>query len=74
MKRISKLVDYPTPVKSRGGCKVSWAYYATEAEARECAIAARRNARVLEAQGYDFGYMAPGAVNEVDGLFEVCLP
>lgn len=71
----SRLRDYSKPVKTRSGCKVSWAYYATEAEAKECGIAARFNAQILEAQGYDFGYQSPGSISKTsDGLYEVCLP
>lgn len=71
---MSKFRDYPAPVKTRGGCKVSWAYYATKGEACECAAAAWHNARILEREGYDFGYMTPGEIRSVDGLYEVCLP
>lgn len=69
-----KFRDYPAPVKTRSGCKVSWAYYATEAEAEQCAEAAYYNARILEREGYDFGYQTPAVIKQVDGLYEVCLP
>lgn len=75
---------YPTPVGTDCGCKVSWNYYATKAEALVCSVAARHNAVIAEGQGYDFGYCCPGLVRYVhydDGLpkehagrWEVCLP
>ena len=87
--KASKYLPYPTPVKQRGGCKVSWNYYDNEDDAKACSDAARRNAQLQAALGYDFGYCAPGSIEkkkpdaiykefgkdlEVGGLFEVCLP
>lgn len=84
--------DYPVPVRSRGGCKVSWNYYRTREEAEICAKAARHNAEIALADGFDFGYCAPGTIREMppgsatvntryrgpvedlSGLYEVCLP
>jgi len=73
---------YPKPVKTRVGCKVSWNYYRTEAEAEACAEAAKRRAVVQARLGYDFGYCAPGSIRVISssdddglvGLYEVCLP
>ena len=71
---------YPDPLRRRGGCKVSWNYYATEAEAQACAAAARHNARIDAAAGYDFGYQTPGAIcapgqgDNRSAEYEVCLP
>ena len=75
---MSKHMPYPTPIRTRGGCKVSWNYYVTEAEAKECAAAAKHNARIQANLGYDFGYCSPGSIVPVEiagtKLFEVCLP
>lgn len=85
----TKYLPYPEPVTSRSGCKVSWNYYVTEDDANACSKAAIHNAKLDRAQGYDFGYCAPGQVVkmasdaryrelgkvlEVGGLYEVCLP
>jgi hypothetical protein len=74
----------PASVAMRSGCKVSWLYFATEQEAQAAAIIALHNAEVAEAEGYDFGYQAPGAIRFVkdqtgeaaryNGLWEVCFP
>jgi len=79
--------QYPTPDARRGGCKVSWHYYADKAKADKCAEAARHNAVIAEREGFDFGYCAPGSLTripatagikhggvDVSGMFEVCLP
>lgn len=49
-------------IHERYGCKVGWATYDNESEARARAVeeSAKRDARA--AQGYDFGYQWPGAV------------
>lgn len=81
---------YPTPVKQRGGIKVSWNYYDNEADAKKCSEAAYHNSLIDASLGYDFGYCAPGKIRkmepgatyqepdgkdlEVGDLFEVCLP
>jgi len=73
--------DYPEAVTFRSGCKVSWRYYENEHAALEAALAAKNNARILRAKGYDFGYQSPGAVRRMpeswgkfSGLWEVTLP
>lgn len=79
-KTASKTKPYPAPQKRRSGMKVSWNYYASEADAKVCAEAAVSNARVYAAMGYDFGYQWPGSISkpmetgEYAGLWEVCLP
>jgi len=78
-------IQEPTPKTFRVGCKVSWNYYETEAEALIAAKAAIHNAAVQESRGYDFGYQSPGSVKqmkpdlkgewaEFSGLWEVCMP
>lgn len=68
-------MKYPKPVSQRSGCKVSWHTYDDRAKAEECAIAAKHNAEIAEAQGYDFGYQCPGSIDtKADGTFEVTLP
>ena len=70
---MSKLKPYPKPVASRSGCKVSWNYYDDEETAKAASAAARHNARVLEEQGYEWGYQSPGSVHldKATGRFEV---
>lgn len=78
----SEWQQYPTPVRHRGGCKVSWNYYRLESEARQCARIAVENAVIAQEEGFEFGYCAPGSVRRVRdefggmyrGLWEVCLP
>lgn len=70
---------YPRPVKTQVGIKVEWGYYADEATARACADAARSNAAILAAEGYDWGYQVPGAVTltaegQFAGLWRVTIP
>lgn len=73
--KTSKLMPYPPCQDERVGCKVSWYTYVNEADAKEASRAAEHNARILEAQGYDFGYQAPGHVSkQPDGRFEVTIP
>lgn len=72
--------DYPASQAYRGGCKVAWRYYASEADAKKASKLAVREARALEKQGFDWGYMVPGMVtfrndgSQYTGLWEVCLP
>jgi hypothetical protein len=78
-------LSYPEADEYRSGCKVSWNYYRDEARAKEAAIAARHNAKLQMAQGYDFGYQCPGNITKMrsnfDGewakyndMWEVCMP
>lgn len=78
--------SYPKAEGTRSGCKVSWLYYSNEADAREAAEAAKVNARLDEAMGYDFGFQSPGTYFQVgavpltgeyakfNGMWEVCIP
>lgn len=75
----TKWRPYPPPVQTQVGCKVEWGFYADEATARACADAARSNAAILAAEGYDWGYQTPGAVTqiaegELAGLWRVTIP
>ena len=71
----TKYVPCPhTPISSRGGCKVEWAIYATETEAKDVAAWARKEAARKAGLGYDFGYCVPGSIERVKNGFEVCLP
>jgi len=65
---------YPTPVKMRSGAKVGWLYYRTKEEAVKASYRAKSRAKLLAAQGYDFGYLTPGTIRETDGLWEVVIP
>lgn len=73
---VKKYVPMPAhpQVSCRGGCKVSWATYATEEQAREVAEWAEKRAEQKAEQGYDFGYQCPGSITKTDKGFEVCLP
>jgi len=44
------------------GCKIGWAYYDREDEARERAEKESKLRGLRLAQGYDFGYSWPGTV------------
>lgn len=77
--------DYPDYQQLRSGIKVSWYYYASEADAKKASEAARHNAQIQWNLGYDFGYQSPGHVvlmgnpepygrKELAGLYEVCIP
>ena len=67
---------YPeNTVRERSGCKVGWRTYATREEAEVCSEAAKHNAKLDAALGYDFGYQAPGSIStNSDGTFTVCIP
>lgn len=66
---------YPKPLKMKHGCKVSWKIYGDREAAEEASKAADHNARIDLALGYDFGFMVPGTITEMDdGTFSVCVP
>ena len=68
-------MSYPVQDGTRVGCKVSWYIYAEREDAEKASKAAKHNAVVQEAFGYDFGYCAPGSIAKLaDGRFEVCIP
>lgn len=70
-----KYQAYPTPIKHRVGCKVSWRYYDNEADAKKAAEIALKERYRKEAQGYDFGYCGPGSyIKMTDGTFAVTCP
>lgn len=76
---MERYMQYPQEDDRRSGCKVSWNYYRDKAKAEECAKAAVHNARLQEQAGYDFGYCAPGSIEQIKkgdraGMYEVCLP
>jgi hypothetical protein len=82
-KPASKYLPYPKEDGLRAGIKVCWLYYKNRDDARTASMAAVHNARVQESLGYDFGYCAPGSIEQVDssrgmperiGMFEVCIP
>lgn len=84
-KQGKKLVYLPYPKNDgmRSGIKVSWYYYKSRDAARDASMAAAHNARIQENLGYDFGYCAPGSIEQVGenrgmpqylGMFEVCIP
>ena len=72
---MTKRMQYPPCQASRCGIKVGWRSYADKTDADKCAEAARHNAEIDRADGFDFGYNAPGSISQTDdGLFEVCIP
>lgn len=72
---MSEFRSYPKPASVRSGCKVGWYTYTTREEAEEAAAAARWNASIKSAYGYDFGYTPPGTIRETaDGEFVVTIP
>lgn len=58
-------------VSYQAGCKVSWYVFSTEAEAIEAAKVAKHNAKIDEANGYDFGFQIPGEIRQVHNGWEV---
>lgn len=74
--------SYPKPVSIESGCKVGWYNYLTAKDAREASVAARHNAAIKVSLGYDFGYCAPGSIEEryvldhgvILSAFRVCVP
>lgn len=47
---------------THAGCKVAWATYNDEAEARAAAEKAEKDAVRKASLGYDFGYCVPGEI------------
>ena len=81
----SEYIQYPECQDQRTGCKVSWLYYDSKEDAEKACIAARSNARLYAALGYDYGYQAPGYQAEWavpgnwpqagdKGRWQVCIP
>jgi hypothetical protein len=74
------MTKYPEPKHRRSGCKVSWNYYETLAEAEAAADVAKAEAIELEKLGYDWGYQSPGFIRLQEsngfypGLYKVCIP
>lgn len=62
------------PISQRGGCKVGWATFATEDEAKTASAWAIEEAKIKAGEGYDFGYCAPGSIDKNKAGYEVCLP
>lgn len=61
------------------GCKVGWQYYSTKEEAEEAAKAAYSLAVSKANRGYDFGYLIPGTISEINhheygNCFSVIVP
>jgi hypothetical protein len=70
---------YPKADGQRSGVKVGWRYYRDLDAAKACAAAAKHNAQIYAAMGYDFGFCAPGRVTaqldgEYAGMYSVCIP
>jgi hypothetical protein len=47
------------------GCKIGWAYYDNEDEAKERAKAEERNRERKFELGFDFGYSWPGSIQHI---------
>lgn len=70
-----RYMTYPSAQNVEHGCKVSWRTYTDQHDAETCAEAAKHNARLDEALGYDFGFAIPGEIKETeDGRFRVTTP
>lgn len=74
-----KLKDYPPHDGYEGGCKIARYYYRDRKDADEAVKAARYNGQIMAGWGYDFGYMAPGALTRIAtgeraGMYEVIIP
>jgi len=65
---------YPVAVKQRSGNKVGWIYYESEEQALIASAMAFKNAQIMMAQGYEFGYCSPGSVEKQGNLWCVCIP
>lgn len=66
---------YPTPVRERHGCRVSWYTYADLKTARQASTQASKEAVAMKRRGFDFGFMTPGCITKTkDNMFEVVIP
>lgn len=75
MTKKRKHKPYPIAKHEESGCKVGWLTYDKEEDAKTASKAARYNAEILAAQGYDFGYQAPGEIRRTSaGEFVVVIP
>jgi hypothetical protein len=54
--------NYPKPIRSESGCKISWYYYDNLKDAEKASIIAAEEGVRLWNLGYDFGYQTPGCV------------
>lgn len=68
---MKTLQKYPKQQATDSRSKVSIYFYADEADAFDASNSARYNGRILEREGYDFGYMAPGAMTQVKDDYSV---
>lgn len=73
------MMNYPEPQAIVSGSKVARYYYTNLAQALIAGKMARMEAANLAAQGYDFGYCAPGSVTSINegpykGMHEVTIP
>lgn len=55
---------YPARQGLKSGIKVSWYFYLNRADAEKASEAAIWNGKIQEALGYDFGYQAPGNIED----------
>ena len=71
---MTDYMPYPKEDELRNGCKVSWLIYKDKATAEKAAKAAKHNAKIDAARGYDFGFQSPGSIDKLkDGRYEVCI-
>lgn len=66
--------NYPEPVLRRNGCKVGWLYYKSKKEARIASAMAFKRSIEMRDQGYEFGYVVPGAIDKEGRLWRVVIP
>lgn len=71
---FSSLEQEPKGISRRSGCLVHWITYETLKEAEYASSIAKHNARVLRANGYDFGMESPGFIRQIGEHFEVTFP
>jgi hypothetical protein len=60
------VIHIPKGIASRGGCRVGWQYYASEADALAARPFAKALALQMEEQGYYWGYAVPGYIMRID--------